>query len=379
MDITSDYSINQLSAEYVNTSIWRNYSELTTNYSDSIIELMLQGYDIDLASLKDMFDAWRQREEISSGVSAQFCESYNRHQIIDALRLISHDTDLHGSLKNARDVLIKVGLVEGAHWESHITTAPPFLAALLSHIKEINPRASIRVGDGSGHERDTSLLLRTSGIKAVLDDFGIQFVDLNVDDVVPVSVPTPVTLRQILIPRTILDSDFVISLARLKTHHWTGVTLGMKNMFGVIPGSIYGFPKNRLHWASYPRAIADIWSSVKPNYILIDGTVGIQGNGPLNGDKIKSKVIIGGRDPLETDGLAAQLMGISPYIIPQFWFGYIKGLGKMPPHRVGIKYRGMITAFDVPPNMPWLYRSIEKPVGNLFHHISQICSQLSSA
>ena len=73
----------------------------------------------------------------------------------------------------------------------------------------------------------------------------INFVDLNRDELVKVPTRANYTgLDHIWLPRTLLASDFVVSLPKIKTHHWAGVTLSMKNMFGVAPGNKYGWPKN---------------------------------------------------------------------------------------------------------------------------------------
>ena len=71
---------------------------------------------------------------------------------------------------------------------------------------------------------------------------------------------------------------------RSKTHHWTGVTLSMKNLFGLMPGSFYGWPKNVLHYAGLQEAILDIDATVRPQLAIVDGIVGMEGDGPIMGD-----------------------------------------------------------------------------------------------
>ena len=78
-------------------------------------------------------------------------------------------------------------------------------------------------------------------------------------------------------------SDFIVSMPKVKTHHWTGVTLSMKNMFGIVPGSRYGWPKNVLHWAGIHESILDICATVRPHFVIADGIVAMEGDGPLNG------------------------------------------------------------------------------------------------
>jgi uncharacterized protein (DUF362 family) len=90
------------------------------------------------------------------------------------------------------------------------------------------------------------------------------FVDLNLDEVRGVTLRTHASsLRRLYLPATVLRTDVVVSLPKLKTHHWAGVTLSLKNLFGIVPGSCYGWPKNILHWAGIAGAVLDINSAVR--------------------------------------------------------------------------------------------------------------------
>ena len=110
------------------------------------------------------------------------------------------------------------------------------------------------------------------------------FVDLNVDDVERVILKTHASrLKELYFPKVVLRADFVVSMPKLKTHHWAGVTLSLKNMFGTVPGGCYGWPKNVLHWAGIDRAILDINAAVRPDFAIVDGIVGMEGNGPIQG------------------------------------------------------------------------------------------------
>jgi uncharacterized protein (DUF362 family) len=102
-------------------------------------------------------------------------------------------------------------------------------------------------------------------------------------------------------------------MPKLKTHHWAGITLSLKNMFGVVPGSVYGWPKNALHWAGIHRSILDINSSLPiPQFAIVDGIVGMEGNGPIQGQAKQSGVLILGEDLVAVDATAARLMKIEP-------------------------------------------------------------------
>ena len=102
---------------------------------------------------------------------------------------------------------------------------------------------------------------------------------------------------------------------RLKTHHWTGVTLSMKNLFGVMPGICYGWPKNVLHHAGINECILDITATLKPNFTIVDGIVGMEGDGPIMGSPVQANVLVMGRNLPAVDATCARLMGINPHKI----------------------------------------------------------------
>jgi uncharacterized protein (DUF362 family) len=114
------------------------------------------------------------------------------------------------------------------------------------------------------------------------------------------------------LPRTVLASDFSVSMPKVKTHHWTGVTLSMKNMFGIVPGSRYGWPKNVLHWAGIHESILDICATVRPNFVIADGIIGMDGDGPLNGAAKRMNSILLSDDPVAADFMLARLLGYEP-------------------------------------------------------------------
>jgi uncharacterized protein (DUF362 family) len=101
-------------------------------------------------------------------------------------------------------------------------------------------------------------------------------------------------------------------MPKLKTHHWAGVTLSLKNMFGIVPGSCYGWPKNALHWAGLTRSILDINSTVRPDFAIVDGIVGMEGNGPIQGVAKTCGVLVMGDDPVAVDATCVRVMGLLP-------------------------------------------------------------------
>ena len=125
-------------------------------------------------------------------------------------------------------------------------------------------------------------------------------------------LPGATHLKEMFLPRTILTADVLLSVPKMKTHRHAGITLSLKNMFGILPGMMYGWPKNVLHWNGIPRSICEINGTVKTQYSVIDGVVGMEGYGPLLGSARKAGVVIMGDNALAADATAARVMGVDP-------------------------------------------------------------------
>ena len=101
-------------------------------------------------------------------------------------------------------------------------------------------------------------------------------------------------LRELMLPVTLHRADLVVSMPKMKTHHLAGVTLALKNLFGVMPGICYGWPKDVLHHAGIPESILDIAATVRPHLAIVDGIIGMEGDGPIMGTPKASGVLVMG-------------------------------------------------------------------------------------
>jgi uncharacterized protein (DUF362 family) len=121
----------------------------------------------------------------------------------------------------------------------------------------------------------------------------------------------------------------LISLPKLKTHHWAGATLSLKNLFGTLPGTCYGWPKNELHWRGIPNSIVDIALTRTPDLAIVDGIVGMEGDGPLNGTAKPMGVLVMGSDLVAVDATCCRLMQLDPAQVPYLVLGRNRKLGKL--------------------------------------------------
>ena len=222
----------------------------------------------------------------------------------DGLRLFNLDV-------RGRSVLLKPNIVEYIPGRP-VNTDTQLIGGAADAFLRLGA-ASVIVAEGPGHHRDTEFLVYETGLADQLRHRKISFVDLNRDELVKTKLQAAYSgLGHLWLPRTVLASDFIVSMPKVKTHHWTGVTLSMKNMFGIVPGLRYGWPKNVLHWAGIHESILDICATVRPHFVIADGVVGMEGDGPLNGAPKKLNTILLSDDPVTADCLLARLLSIEP-------------------------------------------------------------------
>jgi uncharacterized protein (DUF362 family) len=232
-------------------------------------------------------------------------------------------------------VLIKPNLID--FLENHpVTTAPEVVGAVADLLFELGAR-EIAVGDGSGFRRETWPIAEANGLGAVLAARGLKFIDLNYDDPQPVSVKGKWFRRssELWLPRHVVNADLIISVPKLKTHHWAGVSLSLKNLFGVVPGARYGWPKNMLHVNGLPLSILGLYQILPSVISVVDGIIGMEGDGPLFGNPVPHGLLAVGRDPVSVDVICTQLMGFSIESVPHLELAAWAGIGQA--HRIEIR------------------------------------------
>jgi uncharacterized protein (DUF362 family) len=228
-------------------------------------------------------------------------------------------------LKGKR-VVLKPNLVE-YHRDKVINTNPNVVAAVIELCRR-EEASEVIVAEGPGHWRNVEYLVGASGLGDVLRHYKIPFVDLNHDE--PVKLPNLgrlTGLEHLYLSRTVASAEVFISLPKLKTHHWAGATLAMKNLFGTLPGICYGWPKNELHWRGIDNSIVDIALTRTPDLAIVDGIIGMEGDGPLNGTAKPMGVLVMGCDMVAVDATCCRLMQLDPLKIAYLVMGNRKKLG----------------------------------------------------
>ncbi|MBN1152114.1 MAG: DUF362 domain-containing protein [Dehalococcoidia bacterium] len=209
-------------------------------------------------------------------------------------------------------VLVKPNQCKPSPRHSGCQTDGDVVEAVTKLVLEQNPK-SVIIGDGAIAGYDfggfsTQEAFDTSGVTDVATRLGIELRNLNTDAFEEVDVPNALVMNKVRIARTALEADVIISIPVLKTHIRTHATLSTKNMKGVMPGS----EKRKSHRVGLDQAIVDLCSVVRPHFVVIDATVGMQGLWQYPDDTREMGVIVAASDALYADVAGAALMGIDP-------------------------------------------------------------------
>ena len=265
-------------------------------------------------------------------VSLGECPSYQGN-VLACLRKLWQQSEMP-AVKGKR-VLIKPNLVDSIE-NYPATTAPEIIGAVAELLIELGAK-EVMIGDGPCFRRDAWPVVEGSKLAPILGAKNFRFLDLNYDD------PRPVPIRDgwfrnssvLWLPRSVLEADVIVSVPKLKTHHWAGVSLSLKNLFGVVPGARYGWPKNFLHINGIAASILGLYQTLPPVVAVIDGIVGMEGDGPLFGKPVHHGLLAVGRDPVAVDIICAQLMGISIESVQHLALAGWAGIGQA--HRIEIR------------------------------------------
>jgi uncharacterized protein (DUF362 family) len=255
--------------------------------------------------------------------------------VFKALDLIDYKKALVGYDK----VLIKVNFITDKTWDTGATTDPIVVEAIIKKLEALPVTVYVVESDATITNADKAF--EKTGMKEMCRRNGVEWLNLrHVKDKVKLEIPNGEALQSITVPRLVTESA-VISAAKLKTHVNTTVTLGMKNMFGLLPDKF----KGKYHMKGISKVVVDINTVLKPAFTVIDGFVGMEGEGPIDGTPVQMNLIIAGKDVVATDATAARVMGFNPYEITHIRKAFEKGLGRSDAQIVGEKLETVKRSF----------------------------------
>lgn len=239
--------------------------------------------------------------------------------VFKALDLIDYETALAGFKK----VLIKVNFITTMTWDTGATTDPIVVEALIQRLKKLPVEIYVVESDATMTNADKAF--QATGMIEMCNQYGVECLNLRHEPhKVKLAVPNCECLKTVTVPKIVAESA-VISAAKMKTHMATKVTLGMKNMFGLLPDKM----KFKYHAKGISKVIVDINTVLKPQLTVIDGFIAMEGRGPTDGSPVKMDLITAGKDVVATDATCARVMGLNPHEISHIRTASQKGLGNI--------------------------------------------------
>ena len=251
-------------------------------------------------------------------------------------------------MKGKNTILLKPNLVFD---QRHATTKPEVVRALARLAKEAGKEVSIGEGSAAvtGFNAKGTEVFRTRRRdildpmqQQVFEQLGyaelakaarVPLVNLHSGELVDVKVPGAFVFDTVTVHRSVVETDLLCSVPMMKTHQLATVTLGMKNLVGLFPGTVYQSVRGHMHDEAArieptgaSAVVVDMVRASKLGLVVVDGSMAMEGNGPSLGPLVKMDVIVAGENPVATDMVAASVMGFAPAEVPTFAWAARAGL-----------------------------------------------------
>ena len=247
--------------------------------------------------------------------------------VAKALELIG---GLGGIVSDGQSVLIKPNMtgLRGGEFYPGQTTDVRVTGALVKNLLA-TAKCKIAIGDGAGGKA-SHIFSKCGYDKLAKDNGGIPLVDLAKDKLVATKVDG-YAYKEYKYPATVKNADVFIDVPVLKTHQLSGISVGMKNLYGLLP-----LPRHIFH-DRYDEVLCDLVQIRKPDLVLVDGLYAMEGQGPLWGPNIKMDLVIVGTDVVAVDTVCAAIMGADPNRVPYLALAKKKGLGECDLAKIEIR------------------------------------------
>jgi len=220
-------------------------------------------------------------------------------------------------------VVIKPNLTADTElWQQGIVTNPFTVEGIIRWCQKAGP-SEIAVAEATACGLDNKQAFRKNGFMEMAARTGAKIVDLYDEPFVSTPVKNGMATDRIEVAKRVLEADFLINVPTMKTHVATGVSLCLKNLKGALPEA----EKRRSHFLGVNKFVTDLNSLVKPDLCVIDGTVAMEGDGPMQGTPVLLGLVVAGTDPMATDLAAARIMGFDPWQFKCFQYARDRGMG----------------------------------------------------
>ncbi len=262
---------------------------------------------------------------MNSTVAIVRCETYEKEKVFEAVhRTLFLLGGIERFVKSGQKVLLKPNMLSARTPDRAVTTHPFVLEAMVREVQSTGGEAWI--GDSpSGALKGVKRCWENTGFRQVAEETGARLINFEAGG----TLLKEVAGNRYHLARAVFEADLVINLPKFKTHGFTLFTGAIKNLFGTLPG----FQKAIIH-KTYPhpehfsRVLADIYSLVKPALTVMDGIVGMEGNGPATGQIRNVGLILASKDGVALDAITSRIMGFKENEVDAIRLSGERGLGE---------------------------------------------------
>lgn len=226
-------------------------------------------------------------------------------------------------IQRGSTAFIKANIVTGQSPDSAVCTDLRVLEGLVKILKE-KGCGSVTVGEGASVDvTNARMAFQQTHIDEAVRRAGGEVAYLDEEEYIDIDISNAYSMKQISLPKRVLDADIIVSSPKMKTHIMTLATLGIKNLWGLLKRR----DKQCLHNESIHGKLIDITRTLKPDLTIIDGLIAGEGCGPIYPNPVHMDVIVSSTDIVAADAVASAVMGVDPFEVTTTALASKEGLG----------------------------------------------------
>jgi uncharacterized protein (DUF362 family) len=220
---------------------------------------------------------------------------------------ITKEAVKNANLRGKRRVFVKPNMSH-PEYVPGVVTSPALISEVVGLLRD--GAAEVVVGESNGFNYPCQSAFEKTGIEAAVKQAGGTVINLSNDKVVRVKIEGGVALKELFLPKTVLDSDAVVDLALMKTHEFAAYSGAIKNLFGCVPSN------KRIYLHPYlSEVFYNLYRILKPQLTIMDARVAVEGNGPTKGNPVQMDLMLTGNDAFALDVVASRIMGLKDVVV----------------------------------------------------------------
>jgi len=223
-----------------------------------------------------------------------------RDSISEILKQAVKDAGVRGK----RRIFVKPNLSH-PEYVPGVVTSPALTHELVSLLRD--EAEEVVVGESDGFNYSCRSAFEKTGMETAVKKAGGTVINLSEDKLVKVKFQNNSSpVKELFLPKTVLEADAIVDLALMKTHEWAMYSGAIKNLFGCVPSN------KRIYLHPYlSEAFYRLYTILKPQLTVMDARVAIEGNGPTKGPPVKMDLMLTSNCALATDVIASKIMGLN--------------------------------------------------------------------